>query len=338
MAFLLVSGCVLGNKQPVVEKPVIKKQVVKKPDVFSSREDVQQFIARMNKQHKFDKAKLISLFNKIKTQQSVLEKISNPFEDRPWYFYKQHFLGWKRIHDGAKFWQEHKVDLTRAEKLFGVPASIIVAIIGVESDYGQELGSYRVLDSLATLAFNYPPRAQFFTKELREFLILCRANRINPSLMYGSYAGAFGQAQFMPSSFRHYAVDFSKSGTINLRTDERDVIGSIGNYLKLNGWKRGKIIAVRAYMRKYYWPLPENSTKANYTIAQVAKYNILPAKFIPPNSKVGFLALDAKGKKEYWLGLHNLYVITRYNTSINYAMVVYELAQAIREEYYAERK
>lgn len=194
---------------------------------FLKRHDVQSFIGMMVHKHHFNKAKLLTLFDQIKIRHEVIQHVSKPLEQGTWYRYRMLFITESRIKEGIIFWNKYEAALSKAEKQFGIPASLIVATIGVETKYGQKTGGFRVIDSLTNIAFSHSPRAGFFRSELEEFLILTRDEHLDPLKVMGSYAGAIGQPQFMPSSYRHYAINFSESGKIDLMHNEVDVIGSI---------------------------------------------------------------------------------------------------------------
>ena len=293
---------------------------------------VNEFIDYMVTSYQFDPSWLEDLFSKTKKSQRVLDAISRPAEALPWYRYRKIFLGQERINNGVAFWDKHAEILERAEKEFGVPAHIIVAIIGVETSYGVNKGNDRVMDALSTLAFHYPKRSSFFRGELEHFLLLARDQQVDPLSLRGSYAGAMGMPQFIPSSYRNYAIDFDRDGKIDIWNNIADVIGSVGNYFKLHGWESGKDIVIAA-----------NTTSKNYTAAinsdlkpdlkpgQLHDYGIEPGMHIDPDALVKVISLDGDEGEELWLGLNNFYVITRYNHSQLYAMAVYQLSDMIAE-------
>lgn len=309
---------------------------------LSMRTDINAFIAVQAKQNHFKRKQLAELFDKVKLLPEVIYSISKPYEAKPWYEYEKLFITEPRIDQGVKFWKNHEKDLQRASKKYGVPIPIIIAILGVETIYGQQQGGYRVIDSLTTLAFNYPKRAPFFQKELREFLLLTRKEKIDPLEPKGSYAGAIGQPQFMPSSYRQYAVDFSGDGKKDLVNNDSDVIGSVANYFKQHGWVPGGMIAVPATVKgTRYKVLLRNqkrhhtSYKATHSLRDLQRYGVTPTKKIK-NTKQKSLLIDLQAddnKTLYYLTFHNFYVITRYNSSKLYAMAVLELSQEIQAAY-----
>jgi len=212
---------------------------------------LQAFIAALADKDQFSRAALETLFRQARLQQRILDAIARPAEGKPWYQYRPIFLTGKRIRLGVEFRHRHRAALARAERQYGVPAAIITAIIGVETFYGRHAGHYRVIDALATLGFNYPKRGGFFRQELRHFLLLTREQGLSPRDLVGSYAGAMSMPQFMPSSFRSYAVDFDGDGVKDIWSSPVDAIGSVANYLSRHGWEAGGGIAVRVKFTQY---------------------------------------------------------------------------------------
>lgn len=301
---------------------------------FVERKDVQQFINAMVSNHGFNKKQLNAEFADVHIQTQIIESMDKPFEKKSWDVYKQLFLTPERLQAGVAFWQANQDTLAKAEKTYHVPANIIVAIIGIETLYGKNQGSYRVIDALSTLAFNYPKRAPFFTKELEEFLLLCREHKVSPLTYYGSYAGAMGKPQFMPSSYRSYAADFIGSSKKDLMNDDQAVIASVANYIHKHGWDINQGIAQPAKITsKQVSKINTNYKSAVYSAKQLAAAGVLPltASFNPP-SKIGLIELTTDKGPEYWLAYPNFYVITRYNTSPQYALAVYLLAQQLKNQ------
>ena len=211
--------------------------------LLSDSSAVRNFINEMVEQHAFNSNELQTVFDQANLHQSILDAISRPAESKPWYEYRPIFVTTDRSKGGVRFWQAHAGTLEKASDVYGVPQEIMVAIIGVETRYGRHTGRYPVLDALSTLAFAYPPRSSFFRKELKEYLLMTREEGLQPGKQMGSYAGAMGMPQFIPSSFRHYAVDFDNDGKRDLWTSPADAIGSVGNYFKQHRWKSGQPIA-----------------------------------------------------------------------------------------------
>ena len=296
---------------------------------------VNGFINKMVVTHHFNQDDLYQLLAAIEIKSDIIKKISKPAESLPWYKYRQIFISDARIEGGVKFWQENASALASVQQQTGVPAQIIVAIIGVETMYGQKMGSYRVFDALGTLAFAYPPRSQFFTSELESFLLLCRDEHINPIEPLGSYAGAMGAPQFMPSSYRAYAVDYDGDGHRDIWHNSGDEIASVANYFKKHGWQAGQEIAmpVLAKEEKYKKVLSEG-LKPDLRIDELDLVNLKTLRSLPLNTKVKLLSFEMEvseqgNREELWVCLENFYVITRYNHSPLYAMAVYQLSLAI---------
>lgn len=302
-------------------------------EAFAKRPDVQAYIDEVVKKYHLNKQDLVNLFAQVKIRPQVIKHINKPLEKEPWRLYQMLFVNEWRISHGVEFWKKYATALEAAEKKFGVPASIIVATIGIETRYGQRTGDYRVIDSLSNLAFSDSPRAKFFRKELTEFLLLSHEQKLDPLKIMGSYAGAIGQPQFMPSSYRYYAVNFSGSGKTDLMNDEIDVIGSIANYYHLHGWETNAPVAVQAITvgDRYSYLTKFDNPNQTYSFTDLSKYGILPKIPVPNNNlKVKIVQLDSKFSTEYWLGFHNFDVIKRYNQSDLYAMAVYQLSYYIK--------
>ncbi len=294
---------------------------------YSQRNDVQQFIDEMVEKHGFDRNDLEFKFAMANRLDGVLEAIAKPAEKvLTWREYRPIFVTSKRIRRGNDFIEHHHDILKRAEKEYGVPAEIITAIIGVETYYGRLSGKTRVFDSLVTLGFDYPPRSPFFLSELEQFLLLTREENIDVRFVRGSYAGAMGMPQFISSSYRQYAVDFDGDGKRDLWNSTADVIGSVANYFKVHGWKSGDQVVVPARVTGQIEET-RNKLKPHSDIADLASQGVVPEAAVDKDAKATVITLEGKRGKEYWLGLDNFYVITRYNHSALYAMAVYQLSQ-----------
>lgn len=303
---------------------------------FQGNPDVQIFIDEMVKHHGFQREHLVMLFDQAKKRDDILEAIARPAEKtKPWYEYRQIFLTPERIDGGVEFWKDNAAILQRAASHFDIDAAIIVAIIGVETRYGRNTGSYRVIDALTTLAFAYPPRSKFFRSELEQFLILTREEDVDVSGVKGSYAGAMGYGQFIPSSYRNYAVDFSGDGKRNLWNDLDDIIGSVANYFHRHGWAPGQPVAARitAGSPLEHFKLSDDLTPRTTTVGDYAAKGVTTNTKLPAKMPVALLELEQADGPEYWLTGNNFYVITRYNRSPLYAMAVYQLSEAIRDAY-----
>ena len=303
---------------------------------YSSHELTQAFIEEMVLEEGFDRSELRELFQQVEKKQSIIDAISRPAERTlTWAEYRKIFLKRGRIDDGAKFWRENQTALEAAEETYGVPAEIIVAIIGVETLYGRITGSYRVMDALSTLAFDYPKRAPFFRSELKHFLILSREQGKPPLELKGSYAGAMGLGQFMPSSYRAYAADYDKDGFIDIWANRSDAIWSVANYLEDHGWKREQPITSKATAsRQYSDAAISKKLKPALSLQEIENAGISPLMDgLDKNQRVTAMRLQGNRGEEFWIGLHNFYVITRYNHSKLYAMAVFQLAEEIRKTY-----
>jgi len=295
--------------------------------------EVEKFITQMVQQYQFDENYLRQAFAQLKGNDSVVKAINSPATSKPWYEFRGLFVTPLRIAGGVAFWNDNAEQLKRAREIYGVPEEIIVAIIGVESIYGKRTGSFRVIDALYTLAFEMPERATYFRSEMEQFLLLTRENRLDPLAVKGSFAGAIGMPQFMPTSYRRFAVDFDSDGKIDLWDSVPDIIGSVANYLHSFGWIGGQPVAAPARLSGTdYKDIVEKGFKPHLTLAQMLPKGVEPTETVPADLVAGLFALDAEQGPEYWLALNNFYVITRYNRSKNYAMAVHQLAQAIVRE------
>ena len=300
--------------------------------VDTGRPEVRKFIDSVAAEHGFERSDLERVLKSAKSQESILEAISRPAERvKPWHEYRNIFISDKRISAGVKFWQEHEADLQRISCETGVPVKMLVGIIGVETYFGRITGSYRVLDALATLAFDYPPRAKFFGRELEEFLLLVREEDIDIDAAIGSYAGAMGAPQFIPSSYRAYAVDADKNGGRDLWNSWTDIIGSVANYFVVHGWKKDQpIVAKAAVGKRFRGTVPEeNKLKISSTVGKLRNDGADFAGAASANTGATLIRLDGTKGNEYWVGFDNFYVITRYNRSVMYALAVTQLGEAI---------
>jgi len=298
--------------------------------------EVQSFIASMVEEHDFNREELRDVLGAAEVKQSILDAIARPAEKtKSWAEYREHFLTRERINAGAAFWAENKDTLEAISNDTGVPVEILVGIIGVETYYGRITGSFRVLDALATLAFSYPPRAKFFRRELEEYLLLVREENMHATDATGSYAGAMGRPQFMPSSYRAYAVDSTGDGKRDIWENWTDVAGSIANYFLKHGWKPGEEVTARASLGgTWQGPMPEpaNTLKASETIASLSRRGVMFVTDLPADSKSELLTFEGDDGAEHWVGFHNFFVITRYNHSVMYALAVHQLGQEVALE------
>jgi len=293
------------------------------------------FIEKMVSEHQFNREELSALLDKAVVKESILKAMSSPAEKRlEWHSYRSIFLKPNRINGGIQFWQENKTLLDAASKKYAVPAEIIVAIIGVETRYGGNTGSYKVLDALTTLGFHFPKRAKFFKSELEHFLLLCREEGFDPYEAKGSYAGAMGKSQFISSSYRAYAVDGDGDNKRDLWNSHADIINSIAHYFFKHGWQNSPLITQQTMVEgDAYKSLINRSLKPKNTLKQLAEKNVAIPSDLAEDTVVKLLELQQKDHAEFWLTFHNFYVITRYNHSHLYAMAVYQLGQEIKQGY-----
>ena len=298
--------------------------------------NVAAFIDEMVEDHDFDRAALRAVLGKAQIKQTIIKKISTPAERTlTWAEYRKIFITRERISAGATFWRENKEMLERIELETGVPVEMIVGIIGVETYFGRITGKDRVIDALATLAFEYPPRSTFFRKELKEFLILAREEGIDPTEPMGSYAGAMGRPQFMPSSFRAYAVDSTGDGKRDIWNNWADVAGSVANYFLAHRWRVGEEVVAQATLSSDWsgpLPSPTNTLKATDTIETLSKKGVMFVTDLGADTKSQLLSYEGDSGMEYWVGFHNFFVITKYNRSVMYALAAHQLGQMISME------
>jgi len=300
---------------------------------YKNRADVNQFIERMAKQSDYSEQELVELFSSVKKQEHLFELLNKPAEkELQWHQYRHIFIKDKRIEQGVKFWREHASLLTEVSVKTGVPAEIIVAIIGVETFYGIYRGKDPVFDSLVTLAFDYPKRSSFFSRELEQLLLLAKEQNLDPKALMGSYAGAMGMPQFIASSYRSYAVDFDGDGQANLFDSIPDIFASVANYFVKHGWRANEPVAGPLTV------LENNSidqlnpgVKLDYKWSDLAQNGLHSKTELDPDTAVALVKLEQKNAPEYWVGLKNFYVITRYNHSELYAMAVYQLSLLIKD-------
>ena len=302
---------------------------------FANNPNAQQFIDKMVNKHGFDRQQLQEILSQAKRLDSVLRLMDNQAPttsvkppsgpNGAWLRYRKKFITPDNVQNGVVFWNQYEDAFNRAWQVYGVPPEIIVGIIGVETRWGRVMGKTRILDALATLSFNYPRRAEYFSGELETFLLMARDEQDDPLNLKGSFAGAMGYGQFMPSSYKQYAVDFSGDGHINL-WDPVDAIGSVANYFKAHGWVKGDQVAVMANGQAPGLP---NGFKTKYSISQLAAAGLTPQQPLGNHQQASLLRLDVGTGYQYWYGLPNFYTITRYNHSTHYAMAVWQLGQAV---------
>jgi membrane-bound lytic murein transglycosylase B len=304
------------------------------PAGYALRADVEGFIHDLVSRHAFDADELREVFSRTRREDAVLAAMrAQPKQAESWEAYRQLFVNERHVRAGLEFWRQHRAALARAHRLYGVPEEIIVAIIGVETFYGRNTGRWRVIDALATLAFDYPPRAPFFRGELENYLLFVRDLGLDVFSVKGSYAGAIGIPQFMPGSYLRYAVDFDGDDRIDLRANAADAVGSVANFLMRHGWKRGEPVqrAVRVSGNGHE-ALVAGSVQPRLTLEELRRGGVeLQGKPLPDDTRAVLLRLETPDRPtDFRVGLHNFYVLTRYNRSVFYALSVADLAQQMR--------
>jgi len=302
--------------------------------IDTRRSDVKDFIAHMVDAYAFKKRPLRKLLGAAQSQPAILDAMSKPAEKaKLWYEYRSIFLTDRRIHEGTEFWIAHRQALDQASVRSGVAPEYLAAILGVETYYGRLTGSYRVLDALVTLSFDYPARAKFFRDELEQYLLLTRDAHLDPLTLKGSYAGAMGAPQFMPSNYRRYAVDADADGHIDLWTNWADVCASVGNYLKEHGWNAGEPVLGEATVEEEKaGNLDGRKLSLSETVGSLAAKGVSFESPLPADAPALLIAADESDGVHWRVGYNNFFVITRYNHSALYAMAVYELAAAIKQQ------
>lgn len=290
------------------------------------------FSAEMTDRYGFSAKQLRRAFRCAKIRPEIVEAMERPKESLPWYEYSKIFLTPENVRRGARFWKKHAAALARAHEQYGVAPEVIVALIGVETQFGRNQGGYPILDSLVTLMLKYPPRAAFFRTELTDFLRLTRELNLDPCRVKGSYAGAMGLPQFIPSSYLRYAVDFDGNGKRDILGSPEDAIGSVAHYLKENGWEADAPVAddVRLEGTLYFW-IEKLGLKPALSVRQLTRYGIFPRHLDNAERRAALIPLEGKHGPFYRLGYNNFYVITRYNLNKRYAMAVYDLSEMIRQ-------
>ncbi len=295
--------------------------------------EIRTFIDEMVEEHDFERDVLVAALTGAELKQNIIDAISTPAEKKlNWAEYRQIFITPERVDAGAAFWRENREMLSDISARHGVAEEILIGIIGVETYYGRITGKYRVLDALATLAFHYPPRAAFFRKELTQYFLLAREEGMTPGEATGSYAGAMGRPQFMPSSYRAYAIDSTGDGKRDIWNDWTDVAGSVANYFNAHGWRSEQEIAAQATLGSQWEgppPEPANTLSPQATIGSLSADGVVFATDLAPGSDAALLAFDGAQGPEYWVGFHNFFVITRYNRSAMYALAVYQLGREV---------
>jgi membrane-bound lytic murein transglycosylase B len=304
----------------------------------TNRADIQAYVNEVVKEQGLDADYVLAMLEAAETQQGILDAMARPAErTKPWREYRAIFITPERIAAGVAFWKEHEAPLRRVAENTGVPPEMLCGIIGVETYFGQRAGKYKVMDSLATLAFDYPPRGKFFRSELTQLFLLARDDGVEVDEVLGSYAGAMGAPQFMPSSYRNFAVDGDGDGKRDLFGNWDDVFASVANYFRVHEWQPGEPVVTRATLAQPINRSPEdNKLSASSTVAALKQEGLRFSTDLPGTAPAGLVTLEGEDGLEYWIGFRNFYVITRYNRSAMYALAAYQLGQAVGEAARAE--
>jgi membrane-bound lytic murein transglycosylase B len=297
------------------------------------RPEIIEFVNDVVSRDGLNRKDVRALLKEAQPQPKIIEIMNRPLERvAPWWEYREHFMSAERISEGTGFWLDHKISLEQISAQYQVPCEYLVAILGVETRYGRQTGRYRVLDALATLAFDYPPRHSYFREELEQFLLLAKEDQLDPLTATGSYAGAMGAPQFMPSSYRRYAVDVHTDRRRDLWGDWDDILASVANYLHQYGWVAGgPVLAETRLEPDPSFQIEPHNLELNQTVESLAAHGVKVEMSVPADTPVVLISAEQRDGPAYRVGFHNFYVLTRYNASARYAMVVHELAQAVAQ-------
>jgi len=297
------------------------------------RPEIVAFINEVTQREGLKRKDVQRLLKQARPQQKIIDMMSRPIEKvAPWWEYRQHFLDPERVNDGAQFWADHRESLERVAATYQVPPEYLVAILGVETRYGRVTGHYRVLDALATLAFDYPPRHSYFAGELAQFMALAKENQLDPLTTTGSYAGAMGAPQFMPSAYRRYAVASGNDPRRDLWSDWDDILASVANYLHENGWKPGEpVLAETRIAPAATFHIEPHNLELNETVDSLGAHGVTVDAEVPADTPALLILAEQPDGPAYRVGFHNFYVLTRYNASARYAMAVHDLARAVSQ-------
>ncbi|KPN74223.1 lytic murein transglycosylase B [Neisseria sp. 74A18] len=303
---------------------------------FNGNTNVQRFIAHETVSGKFSSGELQSFFDGVVYKGNIINIMNRPGTSRPWYEFRTGNSGTAKISNGKRFYAQHKTTIDAVARSYGVPAELIVAIIGIETNYGNNMGSFRLADSLSTLAFDYPRRAEFFQKELHEFLLMAKEEKRDVFGFKGSYAGAMGMPQFIPSSFRKYAVDYDGDGLRDIWNNVGDVAASVANYMKAHGWQtNGKIVVpVTLTITQELQNIIDEKTALTRTVGELKRLGVMPQEVVADNEKAVLYRLEtAPGVYEYYIGLNNFYTVWQYNHSRMYVTAVRDIANGVGGNY-----
>ncbi|SAY51085.1 lytic murein transglycosylase B [Neisseria weaveri] len=335
------SGKVTGGK-PVAVPPLSKQPVFNQAadsvalTGFNGNGNVQNFIQYQAKSGRFSQRELENFFGGVVYKGNIINIMNRPGTSRPWYEFRTGNSGTAKISNGKRFYAQHKTTIDAVARSYGVPAELIVAIIGIETNYGNNMGSFRLADSLSTLAFDYPRRAEFFQKELHEFLLMAKEEKRDVFGFKGSYAGAMGMPQFMPSSFRKYAVDYDGDGLRDIWNNVGDVAASVANYMKAHGWQtNGKmVVPVTLTITQELQNIIDEKTALTRTVGELKRLGVMPQEVVDDNEKAVLYRLEtAPGVYEYYIGLNNFYAVWQYNHSRMYVTAVRDIANGVGGNY-----
>ncbi len=314
----------------ILSVAVVSNVAADKEMDYSKRDEVAAFAKDYAKKHNKNVSDVHATLKQAKYKQSIIDAISKPAEfTMEWERYSKIFLSEKRIKQGVEFWKKHQKTLNAVSKKYQVEPEIILAVIGVETFYGTRMGNYRVLDALTTLGFDYKPRASFFKKELAEYLTMTYEQKLDAQKLMGSYAGAMGYGQFIPSSYRAYAKSHDGKGPIDIWTDSADAMASVANYLHVHKWRYGDLITIPV-MGEVSTDLITKGLSPDKTVKQLRAAKVNVAHAVSGDAKVTLMKLIGNEGSEYWVGFNNFYVITRYNRSTLYSMAVFQLSQLLK--------
>ncbi len=298
---------------------------------YAERKEVKTFAKTFAEANNKNVDDILRILEKGTKQQSIIDAISRPAEKKlTWGEYRKIFIEPQRIDKGVIFWREHREIINDVSKKYQVAPEIIVAIIGVETRYGRITGNYKVLDALLTLSFDYEPRAPFFRKQLEQFLLMCDEQKLDPSALTGSYAGAMGFGQFMPSSYRDFAVDYDQDGIADIWSNPADAIASVANYFAKHGWQYGEMVALQLAEPVSDEKLISPVLEPELTVKMLREANVKVPAQLNDSAKVTLMKHVTPGGDEYWLGFENFYAITRYNHSTMYALAALQLSEILK--------
>ena len=319
--------------QPVAERPVFNTPTDSIALTgFNGNVNVQQFIDYETNNGRFNRSELESFFNQAVYRGNIVNIMNRPGTSRPWYEFQKGNAGAAKINGGRSFYQQNRTVIDQVAREYGVPAEIIVAIVGIETNYGRDMGSYRLPDALSTLAFDYPRRAEFFQKELADLLVISKESNRSAFSFVGSYAGAMGMPQFMPSSYRKWAVDYDRDGFRNIWNSVPDVAASVANYMKVHGWQTGGkvIMPVSLTPTTEIQAIIDEKTALNYTVGQLRQLGVVPQGQVADSEKVVLFRLETRPNVfEYFIGFNNFYTIWQYNHSRMYVTAVRDIANGV---------